>query len=159
MIIDYTANFLAYRHLFKDEIAETIWGKIQEEAIEFGDSGSIKLMDNLLTRKNLRLRTVDRETARYESHREFVDVQFILGGGELIDWSYCSCLMPDGEYDDSIDFQFYCDYDSGSTLRVSSGMFLVFFPWDGHRPMISDGASSIVEKSVFKVHRSACVEL
>jgi biofilm protein TabA len=102
----------------------------------------------------LRLTTMPRELCRYETHREYADLQCIVGGGELIDWIPRETLTPAGEYDESNDVQFYAPTQAAATMEVADGLFTLFQPTDAHRPQIRIPSADTVEKIVFKVHHS-----
>jgi len=93
---------------------------------------------------------------RYEGHRGMIDVQYIIKGGELVDWHLKEELLPDGDYDADKDFQFYRtpSSSSGTRIHLQAGYFGVFFPEDGHRPQIHDGQNESVLKAVVKVDQA-----
>ncbi|MBL9129224.1 MAG: YhcH/YjgK/YiaL family protein [Verrucomicrobiales bacterium] len=98
--------------------------------------------------------TLPPERCRYESHRRYVDLQYCIGGGELIDWQLASTLKPAGPFDVSKDLQFYEPGDSLTRLQMLPGSFAIFFPSDAHRPKRADGFRPSVSKLVIKVaHR------
>lgn len=112
---------------------------------------------------------------RFEGHRDMIDLQYVIRGGEQIDWALKSTLEEDGLYDAEKDFQYYlCPQkvgvtDSGwtsqdsanslpvatfSRIHLTSGHFAIFFTDDGHRPQINDGLHKGVLKAVVKIHRN-----
>jgi YhcH/YjgK/YiaL family protein len=100
--------------------------------------------------------TMARRDARFESHREFVDVQYTLDGDEEIDWSPLDGLVPDGPFEQ--DLQFWLPPASGwSTLCQPVGRFAVFFPGDAHRPKIRRSVT-LIRKVVIKI-RARLLEL
>ncbi len=105
----------------------------------------------------LRLETVKREAARWETHREYVDLQYMIGGGEVIDWAPAAKLSADGDYDSVKDVQFYATTPADVALPMFEGVFVFFFPADAHRPMISNGSNHFVHKTVVKIHKSLLV--
>ena len=92
-----------------------------------------------------------REQCRYESHRKYVDLQYCITGGELIDWQLASTLTPDGPYDVPKDLQFYSLGTSLTTIQMVPGSFAIFFPSDAHLPKRADGLNRSVFKLVVKV--------
>lgn len=102
----------------------------------------------------LRLETVEREAARWETHREYVDLQYIIGGGEVIDWAPAAKLSPVGDYDGEKDIQFYGAEQADLTLPMAEGLFVFFLPSDAHRPMIAHGSNRFIHKAVVKIHKS-----
>jgi YhcH/YjgK/YiaL family protein len=95
------------------------------------------------------------EDCRFEGHRNMIDLQYIIKGGEIIDWHLKENLVADGAYDEEKDFQFYkCPSKlSGTRISLQAGHFGIFFPEDGHRPQINDGKNDSVLKAVVKIHR------
>ena len=91
----------------------------------------------------------------FEGHRNMIDLQYIIKGGEFIDWHLKEDLVMDGPYDNEKDFQFYnCPSKlSGTRINLKAGYFAIFFPEDGHRPQINDGQNDSVLKAVVKIHR------
>ena len=66
---------------------------------------------------------------QFEGHRNMIDLQYIIKGGELIDWHLKDDLVMDGPYDEKKDFQFYkCPSKlSGTRLNLKAGYFAIFF--------------------------------
>lgn len=104
---------------------------------------------------------------RFEGHRDMIDVQYIIKGGELVDWVLKSELQEDGAYLVEKDFQYYQapegrGQESGdrsqefnqTRIHLLPGYFGVFFPEDGHRPKLNDGIHKGVYKAVVKIHRA-----
>jgi YhcH/YjgK/YiaL family protein len=90
---------------------------------------------------------------RPESHRKYVDVQFVGAGEEAIG---AAPLQADYEVvEDCLterDVVFYKGCRGEIELKLSAGMFAVFFPWDVHRPNCMAGAAPArVKKVVIKV--------
>ena len=96
------------------------------------------------------------EGCRFESHHEFIDLQFSLSGGELIHCLNYDQLGEEGPYDSTRDVQFFKSPPSGEAtiLRMKPERFAVFFPEDAHCPQIEDGENTISKKAVLKVHTS-----
>lgn len=98
--------------------------------------------------------TLPREQCRFESHRRYVDLQYCIRGGELIDYCLLSWLPDNSGYDAAKDFIYHEAPAQYSTLRMEPGDLGVFFPQDGHRPKIADGSNPAVHKLVIKIARS-----
>ncbi|NRT10742.1 YhcH/YjgK/YiaL family protein [Flavobacterium sp. 14A] len=83
-----------------------------------------------------------------EGHTKYIDIQYMISGTELMgvitkkDQKVVSS-------DVDKDYTFY----EGETayIKLTEGMFTVFFPDDLHRPCVQDGQSSKVKKVVVKV--------
>jgi biofilm protein TabA len=97
--------------------------------------------------------TEPRDARRPESHRKYVDVQFVGSGEELVG---AAPLQPDYEIAEDClaerDVVFYKSMRGEVELKLSAGMFAVFFPWDAHRPNCNAQATPArVKKVVVKV--------
>ena len=92
------------------------------------------------------------EEREYESHRKYVDVQYVQRGRELMYWAPLSLLtnvsMP---YDGEKDAALYGLIPEGVPLQVRAGQFAIFFPDDGHIPSCSWDQPAEVLKVVVKV--------
>lgn len=94
--------------------------------------------------------TVERAAARFESHREHVDLQYTICGLDGIDWCPRGELEPDGPF--ANDVQFWLPPAAPVTTLVNSpGRFAIFYPSDAHRPKVNVGGGH-VRKLVIKVH-------
>jgi biofilm protein TabA len=93
-----------------------------------------------------------RDQAQLEAHRRYIDIQLVLAGNDDMGWRpVVLCGNPTTAYDEGDDIAFFVDPPL-SWLSVVPGMFAVFFPDDGHLPLISHG---VVHKVVVKVAVSA----
>jgi len=95
-----------------------------------------------------------REQCRFESHRKYLDLQYCIRGGELIEWQRTALLETDGPYDETKDVQFYRLRDSQTGLHMTPGSFVIFYPTDAHLPKVCDGVNKSVFKLVIKVKRT-----
>jgi len=98
--------------------------------------------------------TKPRDACRYESHLRYIDLQYCIAGGEIIEWHPTSGLKPTDAYDVNKDVVHYAAPTvADARLRMAAGSFAVFFPEDGHMPKIASNESSLVEKIVIKIDR------
>ena len=92
-----------------------------------------------------------KEDAKYESHRKYIDIQYMITGEEKIgvtDLSNCkSCI----EYDSERDLEFYDIDCEDEYIALDKGQFLILFPHDAHKPSISKNKKNTVKKVVVKV--------
>lgn len=99
--------------------------------------------------------TKPREDCRYESHRVYVDLQYCLSGGEIIEWCPVRSLRIRHEYNPEKDVTHYhLPAQPEASLVMSAGSFAVFFPEDGHLPKVSDGRNPQVSKLVIKIDQA-----
>lgn len=90
----------------------------------------------------------ERNKARLEAHRNYIDIQFLIDGNEQTGWSpRDGCRETYRAYDSERDIEFFSDSPQ-TYLTLKPGTFAIFFPADPHAPMISEGN---VHKCVVKV--------
>ena len=91
--------------------------------------------------------------AYLESHRKYIDLQFLLYGDERIDYINVDGLEPRGAYDCEKDIIFYKrpKVEVGS-IYLNGRNFAIFFPQDAHAPQITTFAlQNNVKKVVVKI--------
>ena len=90
-----------------------------------------------------------REETHWESHDQFIDIQYVFAGGpEIIDWAPRISLIGWAK-DPSGDISFADGDGPHIPLKLFHGQFAVFFPQDAHRPC--QGLSIPCSKVVFKI--------
>jgi len=88
---------------------------------------------------------------RFEAHRVYADIQYIVAGTELIHYAPLGSLYPVTDYDAAKDFRLYADPADSTPLHLSPGTFAIFHPNDGHKPGCVNGAPCLIKKIVVKV--------
>lgn len=95
--------------------------------------------------------TDSQENKKLESHRRYIDIQYIVSGKEKIGWLPAEGLKVMTPYSDENDVIFYHSAEGMSQLVLMPGMFAVFYPHDAHRPGCFLDKPSSVRKIVIKV--------
>lgn len=92
-----------------------------------------------------------KDSAPYESHRKYIDIQYMINGKEIIGVTdYTNCSIKD-IYDEDRDIEFL-NYDTNEKQQIlNNGEFIVLFPQDAHQPSISYNEKATVKKVVVKV--------
>ena len=93
----------------------------------------------------------ERAKCFFESHREYIDVQFILEGEELIEVSNTNLLDTSIPYSQEMDLIKYKDSSQASTICLKKGDVAIFYPEDAHMPCVKLNESTKVVKTVVKV--------
>ena len=91
----------------------------------------------------------DFEKTNWESHKKYVDLQYIIIGEEIIGLYPVSKATVTKEYDEKKDLANYAA--DGKLLHSVPGTFFLFFPTDAHRPNITPGGNKLVKKLVIKI--------
>ncbi len=94
--------------------------------------------------------TKEKSDTRYESHRKYIDIQYIIEGEEVMGLSTLDKLEETEPYNAEKDIAFY-RYDGGEYITATPKNFVVFFPEDAHRPLIKANEISKAKKIVVKI--------
>ena len=79
------------------------------------------------------------EQGKFEAHRKYLDIQFLIKGSERLGFGKTQ------------DFQPVTDYDEQKDIVFLDGDFLIFAPSDAHMPCIAVDTPAYVKKAVVKV--------
>ena len=67
-----------------------------------------------------------------EAHRQYLDIQYIVSGQEIVGWAPVDTLTPTVPFDEEKDVGFYTgEYEY---IRIGPGRCYVAFPEDAHLP-------------------------
>ena len=88
------------------------------------------------------------DEAVLETHQKMIDIQVPLSGDETFGYTPAG-LLPDAAYDGQKDISKYGDMGAENYVTCHFGMFVIFFPQDGHAPCISFEPE--IKKAIFKV--------
>lgn len=91
------------------------------------------------------------DEAQYESHRQYIDIQWVYEGKERLMVADISDLTPSDAYDENKDVIHYFDNNNMSSLVMSSGSCAILFPKDAHKPTRFLNECCIVKKVVGKI--------
>ena len=73
-----------------------------------------------------------REHGVWETHRKYIDVQFVAAGVEEMGYANIQTLTVKTPYDEQKEYALFVG--TGSYVTVPAGSFTIFFPQDGHIP-------------------------
>lgn len=91
----------------------------------------------------------DKAASKWEAHRKYIDIQYVVSGAENMGYQCVSKLEVESQYDDKNDVLFL--RGPGGLLTVAEGFFVIFFPQDAHQPGLSVRRPQMVRKIVVKV--------
>jgi biofilm protein TabA len=94
--------------------------------------------------------TKRREDGKFEAHRKYIDIQFLVTGRETALWAPLAGLSPEVEYSEQNDAVLFASGD-GVPLLLGDARFAVFFPQDAHMPCCLIDRPETVRKIVVKV--------
>lgn len=151
MIVDSIENYARYQTLPPalyraiEYIGSTDFGHVENGQYELDGKRMVSMVN--------RYRTKRQDQAVWESHRKYIDVQFVAGGRERFGHVSLSSAPPvKTEYNDEKDVIFY---EPGlETFDAPAGTFMIFYPEDVHAPGLAAGVPPVpadVVKVVVKV--------
>lgn len=146
MIIDRLANSHLYAGL--PPRIERAFQYLRETDLQATAVGRYELDGKNLFALVQEYSTKPRAQGRWEAHRRYIDVQYVVQGTEQIGYAHLSRLSA-GEYDAVKDFLPLSG--EGDYLTLSSGDFMLLYPKDGHMPGLALAEPSAVKKVVVKV--------
>lgn len=91
----------------------------------------------------------DETNTSFESHRNHVDIQWIIKGNEKFLICDTIRLLPRKEYNYVDDVMFYYDCDGATEVLVSAGNYIVLYPEHGHK--VGKAIDCKIKKAVVKV--------
>lgn len=91
----------------------------------------------------------DLEKAGWESHKKYIDLQYVIKGKEQIGVAAVSSATVTKPYDEAKDGAAYTA--EGTYYTAEPGTFFLFFAQDAHRPNIKVAGYDIVKKLVIKI--------
>ena len=78
----------------------------------------------------------------WESHKKFIDIQYILTGTEVMGYADIDTLKVTKEYTEDGDYALH--EGEGVFMKLKAGDFAVFAPMDAHMPGCGDATSKKV---------------
>ncbi|WP_205509691.1 YhcH/YjgK/YiaL family protein [Longitalea arenae] len=148
MIIDLLSNAHLYYNqgpLFKkafEYLAHTDLSKVEKGKYELDGDKLFAIVNEY--------DTISPDNEQMESHKKYIDIQYIVAGAERIGHDFLKEQTPSKAYDSEKDFMLWGQKPSFFSV-LQQGMFAVFFPHDLHMPNIFIDSPSYVKKVVIKV--------
>ncbi|ADV44340.1 YhcH/YjgK/YiaL family protein [Bacteroides helcogenes] len=145
MIIDKLENIEKYASL-NPLFAQAI-DFLKSHDLNTLEVGKIELKNKDLFVNVAQTEAKTQEEAKLETHKEFIDIQIPLSGTEMIGYTAAEdCAPANTPYDTEQDITFF-EGSAKNYIKVSPGMFVIFFPQDGHAPGITPvGVKKIIVK-------------
>jgi YhcH/YjgK/YiaL family protein len=149
MIHDTIANAVRY-HALHPRIAAAL-RYVADFDLSTADGDYLLDGDDVLARPH-RYDSKPEAERRWETHRRYVDVQYIVSGRERILHAHVDRMVGPSPYGEAKDVVNY----AGATgpvndLVLHAGDFVVFFQHDAHKPSIAVDRPEPVRKIVVKV--------
>lgn len=146
MVLDSLKNYEKY--LLLNPLFKQAFDFIIKNDLSALEPGKIVLDGERLYISIMEIEGKTQETAKLESHKKYIDIQYIISGIENMGWTCLdNCINEVAPYNPEKDITFFTN-ESSTFINVNPGDFVIFFPEDGHAPAIGKG---FIKKAVVKV--------
>lgn len=135
------------------QIAFNYLESINDDFLKIKDGECIKEMlnDDMFVLKQAYI-TKDRESCFFESHKKYIDIQYMVKGNEIMDITSIDNLKIVNDYDEKTDFIKYENKSENiSSLLIKEKELAIFYPNDAHQPCIKTDKNELIYKAVIKV--------
>ncbi|WP_069999531.1 YhcH/YjgK/YiaL family protein [Cellulosilyticum sp. I15G10I2] len=149
MIVDHISNLKKYNEL-------GLWGEKIIEFIAYFQKAKLRdgrydiLGDNLFALVQSYM-TIPSDEGRWESHQEYVDLQYIVQGAEMMYWALTDTLAVSEDHTPEKDILFYHKGPHKAALILERDMFALLLTHDAHMPCCETLHKQKVKKIVFKI--------
>ena len=96
-----------------------------------------------------KIETVPATEKKFELHRKYIDIHYVMKGVEVIEWEVSENLSATDEYNPENDIQWLTGI--GVPFILHEGMFCITFPSDGHKSGCCLENSAYLEKILVKI--------
>ncbi len=148
MIIDSLDNAQRYHGLGPkfvkafDYLRQTDFSKLEKGKYEIDGTSIFAIVNEY--------QTVDPSGEQMESHKKYIDVQYIVQGEEQIGHDFLNGQAPSKAYDEDKDYMLFAEKPSFFS-KLAQHHFAVFFPSDLHMPNLTAHTPKQVKKVVIKI--------
>lgn len=157
MISDQCRNWKIYSAIAPDvlktvfDFIKTLTPEMEDKRYEIRGSDIYVLVQQYTT--NLL------NTGKIEAHRNYIDIQTIISGTEIIGVSQLAGLKEISAFNAEKDIEFF-EYSppAASLIKLCPGDFMLLYAGEGHMPGIAvDDNPSTVKKAVVKIRRELLI--
>jgi len=135
------------------QIAFDYLENIKDDFLDIKDGECIKeiILEDIYVLKQAYY-TKNREDCFFESHKKYIDIQFMVKGEEYMDICDLDSLEIENDYVEKTDFIKYKGKEDGtSKLLIRENCLAIFYPSDAHQPCIKVDKKELIYKAVIKI--------
>lgn len=151
MILDQAKNLDFYKTLGVGDRYKKAIEWLQNNDLASLENGKYEIDGKLVYANVMSYTTLPWEDAKYEAHENYSDIQYVVSGTETLSYAPAASLNVKTEYNPDKDVVFFDNSVEGLKVPVNAGEFMIFFPWDGHKPKAANGEPCEVKKVVVKI--------
>jgi len=150
MIMDTMANAARYEVLHKK--FKTAFDYIRNTDLASMSAGTYEIEGRDVFCMVQEYKTLSIEEKQFETHRNYIDIQYMISGEEMMGWAVPESLTVKTPYNPEKDCEFYQNAEMSECV-VGAGSYAIFFPEDPHKPgcTVAGKAVSDIKKLVLKI--------
>ena len=149
MIFDKLENASCYYGLHKD--MEKAFDFIKKAVSENLPVGKYEIDGTNVYASVQEYATAPAAEKKFEGHRKYLDIQFIVSGNEAMQLAHISNMTKNTDYNDEKDVEFYENTDNYTKSVVSANGYGIFLPQDIHKPGLEANGTENVKKILVKI--------
>jgi len=151
MIFDSAKNLDFYKSLGVDGRYEKAVDFLKNTDLESLAPGKYEIDGKNVFANVTEYTTVPWEEAKYEAHHNYTDIQYMISGSETMTYARIDELTEKVPYNEEKDVVFYDNENPGLKVVVKAGEYMIFNPWDGHKPKEAAGDPAMIKKVIVKI--------
>lgn len=151
MIFDSAKNLDFYKGLGVDGRYEKAVDFLKNTDLESLAPGKYEIDGKNVFANVTEYTTVPWEEAKYEAHHNYTDIQYVISGSETMTYARIDELNEKVPYNEEKDVVFYDNENPGLKVVVKAGEYMIFNPWDGHKPKAAAGEPALIKKVIVKI--------
>lgn len=118
--------------------------------VKIGECNKIVLNENCFILEQSYV-TKDKEDCLFESHKTYIDIQYMFEGDEIMEVENVNNLIVTTEYNPDLDYAKHAQSKNSSVLKIKENELAIFYPNDAHMPCIKIDENKKIIKAVFKI--------
>ena len=151
MIFDLKANLEFYRNLgIAGRYAKAV-DFLMNTDLENLEPGKYVIDGDNVFANVVEYTTIPWEEAKFEAHENYTDIQYVIQGSEVMSFAPVSQLNVSVPYNPEKDVMFFDNANPWLQAAVHAGEYMIFNPWDGHKPKAADGEPAPIKKVIVKI--------
>lgn len=95
--------------------------------------------------------TIPWEDAKFEAHEHYTDIQYVITGSEIMTYAPLDVMTVKTPYNPDKDVVFFTNDVKGIQFAAKDGEYLIFNPWDAHKPKAMNGSPAPIKKVIVKI--------
>lgn len=95
--------------------------------------------------------TIPWDEAKFEAHENYTDIQYVIEGCETMTYAPVGEMTVKTPYNPEKDVVFFDNSNPGLQAVVKAGQYMIFNPWDAHKPKAAAGEPAPIKKVIVKI--------